>query len=110
MVNMLDQHGYSVVPDDSATRAREEDARSLASRYGPSEPNPEREVVAVSLARVTDTSGNDFGEEPVWVVLVENVVWHCFGGHSCQGEGEPTATELVIVDSATLDGMFANVF
>lgn len=48
MVTRLDQQGIFVVLDESATRGREEDARSLASRYGPSEQNPERRVVAVS--------------------------------------------------------------
>lgn len=109
MVTMLDQQGIFVVLDESATSAREEDARSLASRYGPSEQNPERRVVAVSLARVTDSAGNDFGDELVWVVVVENVVWRCFGG-GCTEDGEPTATEVALVDPENLDGFRATVF
>lgn len=109
MVARLDQQGIFVVLDESATRAREEDARSLASRYEPSEQNPERRVVAVSLARVTDSAGNDFGDELVWVGVVENVVWRCFGG-GCTEDGEPTATEVALVDPENLAGISATVF
>lgn len=58
---------------------------------------------------MTDSAGHAFGDEPVWVVVVENVVWRCFGG-GCTEDGEPTATEVALVDAENLDGFRVTVF
>jgi hypothetical protein len=80
--------------DEAATRKAEDQARLLATRYGPTEGEPDREVVGVSLAQ--------FQGRLVWVVAVENVTAHCFGpSHACGGD-DGLATSVLIVFPETL--------
>ena len=65
-------------------------------------------MVGVSLATITDTYRGGTRERLLWVVYVDDVTAHCFGGSGC-GPAE-LGTEVSLIDPQTLQAVESTVF
>jgi hypothetical protein len=95
LVNVLNEYqDRHIVVDETATEEHEDQARLLATRFGPTEAAPDRRVVGVSLAQ--------YQGRVVWVVASEGVDARCFGHVTSCGGSDGKVTSINVLYSESL--------